>query len=141
METPEQGGPDQQEEKVNATETEPLQPVLQILKETAEKFCSLKTEATAALLDPQDHAGYKEKLTERAMLLVDLPGSLEGALKQTDPQVRDKIESYVKAFAATAQERIDIGEEMGLATLLVDMGARKDDKNELEKLIDSLENE
>ncbi len=141
MKTPDQIVPDQKEEKMNTAETEPLQPVFKILRETAEKFRSLKAEATATLLDPENLTGYKEKLEERARLLVNLPESLEGVLKQIDPQVKNKIESYVKTFATIAQERINIGEEVGLATLLVDKGARKDDKNSLEKLIDSLENE
>ncbi len=125
---------------MNTAETEPLQPVFQILRETAKKFRSLKAEATTALLDQENPTGYKERLEERARLLVNLPESLESVLKQIDPQVKNKIESYVKIFATIAQERIDIGEEVGLATLLVDKGARKDDKNNLEKLIDSLEN-
>lgn len=141
MKTPDQIVPNQKEEKINTAEKDSLQPVLQILKETAEKLRSLKAEATAALLDPENRTGYEEKLEERARLLVNLPESLEGVLKQIDPQVKNKIESYVKTFATTAQERIDIREEVGLATLLVGRGARKDDKNDLEQLIDSLESE
>ena len=129
-----------QEGKMEKSE-EALRAAVQKLREAAEKFRSLKAEATTALLDPENLTGYKEKLEERARLLVNLPESLEGTLEQINPQVKNKIESYVKTFASTAQERIDIGEEVGLATLLVDKGARKDDKNDLEKLIDSLENE
>lgn len=120
---------------------EALQAVIQKLKEVAEKFRSLKAEATMSLLDPEDLEGYKEKLEERAILLVNLPDSLAGTLEQINPQVRNKIESYIKVFATTAQERIDNGEEVGLATLLVDKGSKKDDKNDLEKLIDSFGSE
>ncbi len=131
MESPEQNYP--QEDK------DVLRPVVQILKETVEKFRSLDHGAGMALAK-KDTGEYKQKLQERAQLLVALPGQLESALENVDPQFRQKIEYEIQHFATDAQERLNGEGLFGLNTLLTHMSGKIGDKNDLEKLIDRIEN-
>ena len=140
MKTPEQNYPQEDKMEKSAEGKEALQPVVQILKETAEKFRSLDHEADMSLAK-KDTEGYKQKLQERAQLLVALPGQLENALGNVDPQLKRKIEYEIQSFATEAQERLEGEGLFGLGALLTHMGDKIGDKNDLEKLIDLIENE
>lgn len=126
------------EKSVEGKET--LQPVVQILRETAEKFRSLEHEADMSLAK-KDAEGYKQKLQERAQLLVALPSQLEGVLGNIDPQLKQKIEYEIQHFATEAQERLKGKGLFSLGVLLTHVGDKIGDKNDLEKLIDRIENE
>ncbi len=140
MKSPEQNYPqeDKMEKSVEGKET--LQPVVQILKETAEKFRSLDHEVNMSIAK-KDAEGYKQKLQERAQLLVALPSQLESALSNVDPQLKQKIEYEVQLFATEAQKQLEGENLFGLGVLLIHRDDKIGDKNDLEKLIDHIENE
>ncbi len=120
---------------------ESLQPILQILKETAEKFRSLKQEAKVALYRKGDIATCKQKFEERAQLLINLPNRLASMMKSVDSKIKQKIVHHTEYFATSAQEALE-EPEMGdflLGALLTRQDSKIGDKNDLEKLIASLE--
>lgn len=113
-----------------------LRAVVQILKEAAERFRALDDEAH--VLCCTGGTGYNEKLQEKAQILVDLPGRLTSALGGVNHETRKLILSNVSAFAAGAQRAIKEG-NFSLGVLLTLKGGKREDKNELEKLIDTVE--
>jgi len=141
MELPEQ--PIHKEDRMgNQLESkEGLQSVIQELRETAEKFRTLEDEADIALTN-KDVEGRKQKLRERAQLLVDLPDRLSDVLERVDLETKQEVRSNVSYFATAAQEALESEGEglFSLAALLTHKGGMAGDKNDLEKLIDSLEN-
>ena len=137
MESPEQlheqGG-----EMVNSPEgKEGLQPAVQTLREVAKQFNALDSEADI-LLAKKDAVGYTDKLKERASLLVSLPDRLTSSLEGVDQEIKQQILREVSYFATAAQEALKSG-NFSLGVLLTHMGGKIGDKNDLEKLIESLE--
>lgn len=119
---------------------EPLQPALQILKETAEKFRSLEQEAKIALMEKKDIDLYEQKLEERAQLLINLPNLLSNKLKGVNFEIEKGMMMDIIGFAAIAQKVMEMEKKSGLGVpLLTHMGDKINDKNDLEKLIASLE--
>ena len=135
MKSPEQ--PHKQEgEMVNTPESkEGLQPVIQTLEEVAERFRALDGEAKILLASK--NTGYAEKLKARAQLLVDLPDRLASSLEGVDRETRQRILREVSYFAGAAQEALESG-GFSLEVLLTHMGDKIGDKNDLEKLSESL---
>jgi len=121
-------------------ENEPIQPVLQILKETAEKFRSLDQEADNALHSKSDTATYRKKLEERAQLLINLPNRLSTVLEGIDPEKKQRIVRDIEWFATSAQEALN-SDKIGfmLGVLLTHKGSEIGDNNDLEELISALE--
>ena len=117
---------------------EGLQSAIHALRETAERFHELDGEAEI-LLAKKDATGYSEKLKERATLLINLPDHLASSLAGVDQETRQQILREVSYFAIAAQEALKNG-GFSLGVLLTHMGDKIGDKNDLERLIDSLEN-
>lgn len=117
---------------------EELQPAIQTLKEVAERFRALDYEAQALLLN-RDTKGYPEKLRERAGLIVDLPNRLAGSLEGVDRETKERISNEVFHFSISAREALESGGIFTLNVLLTDQDGKIGEKNDLEKLIESLE--
>lgn len=126
--------------KENA-EKNPIQLVLQILKETADKFHLLDEEAKVAIYDKKDTSAYRQKLKERAQLLIALPTRLSGILNAVDQEKKQYITSKIEWFAMSAQNALNRKGKLtfALSSLLEYQG--DGDKNALEELILSLEEE
>ena len=116
---------------------EGLRSAIQTMREMAEQFSALDGEADI-LLARKDTAGYTEKLRARAQLLVDLPDRLANSLEGVDRETKQQILREVSYFAGAAQEALENG-GFSLGVLLTHMGDKIGDKNDLEKLINSLE--
>ena len=116
---------------------EVLQSVIQILRETAERFHELDSEAEI-LLAKKDATGHTKKLRERAKLIVGLTDCLAGALKGVDREMKQRILLKVYYFATSAQEALESG-GFSLGVLLTHQDSKIGEKNHLEKLIKSLE--
>lgn len=116
---------------------EGLHSTIQILTEVAQQFHALDSKAKILLIK-KDAAGYKEKLRVKAQLLVDLPDRLASSLEGVDQETRQEILRGVSYFAASAQEALESG-VFSLGVLLTNMGDKIGGKNDLEKLIESLE--
>ena len=118
---------------------ESLQPALQILKETSEKYNSLGREAKE-FEQKQDFESRMQKLVERAQLLVDLPSRLSDMLEDIDPEERRQIENQTYQYSVLAQQALE-NDTSGftLSVLLTSQGQKKGDNNALENLIASLE--
>lgn len=114
-------------------------PALHILKETAEKFRSLDQEADVALKSRRDNAIYKQKLEERAKLLINLPDLLSEKLEGLDSEVKQIIVRDIEWFAASAKEALENNNGFALEALLTHRGNKNTDKNYLEELIALLE--
>lgn len=140
MKTPDQSVPNLKDKKIEKRDL--LLPILQILKETAEKFRSLDQEATTAIFSRKDTATYKQKLEERAQLLIALPSQLSSILEGIESEAKKKIVNDTEWFATSAKEALE-NDKTGflLETLLTHQGGKAGDKNDLEKLIASLEKE
>ena len=121
--------------KESAEKKEYLQLVLQILEETAEKFRTLHQEAETALQSKKDAASYKQKIEERANLLINLPNRLSGPLENINLEIKQRILQDIKYFATSAQKAQRMETTFGLAALLTHKGDKISDKNDLEKLI------
>ncbi|MDD4607380.1 MAG: hypothetical protein PHS07_03585 [Patescibacteria group bacterium] len=120
-------------------ENESIQPVLQILKETAEKFRSLKQEADTALHSKEDTTTRQQKLEERAQLLINLPNRLSTVLEGIDPEKKQRIMRDIEWFATSAQEALDTDKNgFTLGVLLTHKGSKIGDNNDLEELISAL---
>ena len=91
METPNQDIPS----KERIDENEALQILIKLLKEEAKIFRSLDIEATEAITNKQDAKTYKEKLNEKAQLIIDLPEKLKNNLVNINSQLRQAIENWV----------------------------------------------
>ena len=116
------------------------QPVLQLLKQTAEKFSSLDQEAEA--LDPRDANNLKkirQKFEEKAQLLIELSKNLSGMLKGSDSEVAQRIIDHTAYFASEAQRALKEKMDFSLRVLLIPQGSKDGDPNNLEELIASLE--
>ena len=138
MESPEQRP--RQENRINTVETrEGLESIIHILREAAERFSSLDKEAKVLLYERKDSKGYAEKLKERGQLLVDLPNRLAGILTNLDSETKQQVADRVFGFATEAQEWIEKENMFGLGVLLTHMGSEAGEKNDLEKLIESLD--
>ncbi|OHA59033.1 MAG: hypothetical protein A2370_00740 [Candidatus Vogelbacteria bacterium RIFOXYB1_FULL_42_16] len=139
MKTPDQMVPYLKEKKMDIEKKELHQPVLHILKETAEKFRSLDQEADVALQSKRDTATYKQKLEERAKLLINLPNLLSGKLEDLDSEVKQRIVRDIEWFATSANEALENNNGFALGVLLTHQGSKNTDKNDLEELIALLE--
>lgn len=139
MKTPDQIVPYPKEEKMDIEKKELHQSVLHILKETAEKFRSLDQEADVALQSKRDTATYKQKLEERAKLLINLPNLLSGKLEDLDSEVKQRIVRDTEWFATSANEALENNNSFALGVLLTHQGSKNTDKNDLEELIALLE--
>ena len=139
MKTPDQIVPYPKEEKMDIEKKELHEPVLYILKETAEKFRSLDREADAALQCRRDAATYKQKLEERAKLLINLPNLLSEKLEGLDSEVKQRIVCDTEWFATSAKEALENSNGFALGVLLTHQGSKNTDKNDLEELIASIE--
>ena len=135
METPNQDIPS----KERIDENEALQILIKLLKEEAKIFRSLDIEATEAITNKQDAKTYKEKLNEKAQLIIDLPEKLKNNLVNINSQLRQAIENWVETIAIEAQKRLNDGRAYGLEMLLIHDGSGN--KNDLEELIENLEKE
>lgn len=122
------------------TGNESIQPVLQVLKETAEKFRSLDIEAVVALYSKRDTETYRQKLKERAQLLINLPNQLSEILEGVDGKNKQRIVHDTEWFATNAQEALNNDTNTFMISgLLTHKGNTKEDKNYLEELISDLE--
>ena len=117
---------------------EGLQSAIQVLRDVAEQFRALDDEAEV-LLANQDAAGVREKLRERAQLLVDLPDQLADALGGVDQETRDEILHDISYFATAAQEALESEGAFDLGVSLTHRGGKIGGKNDLESLIERLE--
>lgn len=113
-----------------------LRASISTLKDTAKQFRKLEREAKV-LLSKKDADGYSDKLRKRALLLVDLPDRLACTLNAVDKETAQTILSDVFYFKESAKKALD-GGIFSLGVLLRQKGDRSD-KNDLEKLIQSLE--
>lgn len=142
MKSPEQ--PYAQEEgraSVSVESEKGLQSIVRTLKETAQRFHILLEEADA-LLAQGNAAGYKEKLQERARLLIELPNQLADLLegkKGINDELKQQIRYDISAFSEVAQRALTAGRSgsFALGVLLQSRGGKG--KNDLEELIESLE--
>lgn len=141
MNSPEQQHKQESEVKNAAEGKEKLQldSDIQALREVAEQFNALEDEAKT-LLDKGDAVGYTEKLRARARLLIDLPDRFASTLEGVDRETKEQILYDVSCFATAAQEALDSEGNFSLGVLLTHRGDKLGDKNDLEKLIESLEN-
>lgn len=141
MKTPDQIVPYPEGEKMGTAEKKEIpQSILQILKDTAEKFRTLGQEAEVALHEKKDVKLFRQKLEERAQLLINLPNLLSGELEGIDPETKQRIMENITWFATSAQKAMGVEATLGLDALLTQYGSKIGDKNDLEKLIASLEN-
>ena len=103
----------------------------------AKQFRALDNEAKVLIRDKGDASGYTEKLKSKAQLLIDLRDRLASSLEGVDQETKQQILREVSYFATAAQEALESG-GFSLGALLTHRG-KLGDKNDLEKLIDSLE--
>lgn len=130
MEAPQQSGIGEGKES--------LQPALQILKETSEKYNSLGREAEE-FYQKQDFESRRQKLVERAQLLVDLPSRLSDMLEDIDPEARRQIENQTYSYSVLAQQALDHDTSGFMLSVLLTSQGQNIGGNSLENLIASLE--
>ena len=131
--------PHDQENNATPEIKQGIQPAVQILKEAAAQFSTLQKEAEV-LLRAKNPAGYTDRLKAKAQVLIDLPDLLASSLKGVEPETRQLVLDQVSYFATSARDALHDENGFALGVLLIPMGSATGDKNNLEKLIDSLEN-
>lgn len=118
---------------------EGISSVIGILREAAQQFKVLWDESDKALLEEKDARKSLERLKQRAQILVDLPNRLSPVLEGLQEPWREKVREEISDFAETAQRVLAANNDFGMSVLLVNKGSKQGEKNELEKLIASLE--
>ena len=117
---------------------EGLRTTIRVLKETAERFRELDSEADLLMMR-RDVAGSRQKMRERAQLLVTLPNRLGNVPEGISRETKKRLLFDLANFAAESEERLEKNSEFSIAVLLTHMGSKETDKNDLEELIDWLE--
>ncbi|MBT3864405.1 hypothetical protein HOE67_00845 [Candidatus Peregrinibacteria bacterium] len=115
-----------------------LQNAIDILQNTAERLKELHIEARTKLRSEENIEGYRENISERAQLLVDLPNQLVDTLATVEKNTRKEIERRIRDFAHQAQEALQSQGVFLLASLLTHRGDTEETPNDLEKLIHNL---
>lgn len=93
----------------------------------------LDDEAWRKLYEEQDAAGYRDVIFQRAQLIADLPSTIR-SFKDKGGAVPSGVEYYVESVAGMAVEYAETGNTFGMSTLLIPMGSREEDPNDLERL-------
>lgn len=107
--------------------------LLEILQETAKKMDSLYREAIVALHN-KDTVLYRQKLIERAKLLIGLPARLSG-IKISSEKIKYRVQMDTSYFASSAKEALKMKTSFGLEALLTHKGQKVGDDDDLKKLI------
>jgi hypothetical protein len=100
---------DQQENAMAGTHEaqEQLQPAIEVLEEVAAQFRTLDDEAITLIQVDSNATGWKEKLAEKAALIISLPDRLAEALGRIDDErTKTDIRDRVSEFTEEAQRAV-----------------------------------
>lgn len=121
--------------------TDYINSVVSVLEGTVKKFNDAYEQAYRHLHYERDGEKYREKVKQRALLLVELPELIQDVLQCIhDDGIREEILYKVTFFAREAREYLENNNTFGLASLLTHQGSKIGDKNDLELLIEKLKN-
>ena len=113
-------------------ENEPKTPE-EILRDAANNFSRLDREAEDALLN-KDSNIYRQKLEEKAGLIIALPNRLSKSIKDGQSFSEENMRE-VSYFSREAQEALKAKTTFSLGALLIPYGSKVGDPNRLERLI------
>jgi hypothetical protein len=106
-----------------------------VLRDTATRYKRLQDEAHKALRVHKNTVEYQEKLRASGQLIVDLTQVLGSDLVDKSGLLeRDQHE--LGFFSSNASDALESGNMFALGTLLIPMGSRVGDPNDLERLIE-----
>ncbi len=110
-----------------------------VLRGAALKVRSLEAEAQEALFSSNDTKTHREKLQEKALLLMDLPEMGEPCLRGGKSAAAREIRSKLKDFERRAGQALDLASIFYMSVLLYPADYKEGEKNDLETFIDEVE--
>lgn len=107
----------------------------EILRTTSLKFNDLDLQAKKALSEKGDVTTYRQKLQERAQLIIELPSKIEESIERGNNFPESEIENLYE-MASFAKKALKHKGTFSLGVLLEPQGSEEGDLNELEELIE-----
>ncbi len=108
------------------------------LERVAESIRKIEMEAREALYSRDEPEVYRQKLQEKAMLLADLPDTIEPFLAGMPKAARAEVKSGARDFARRAIQALELSSVFYMSALLYPDDYEDGQKNDLEKFVDRL---
>ena len=122
------------EQKEDPSQAEAITPE-NVLKSASSKFNRLEKEADQAVV--KDPELRHQKLVERAGMIASLPDKISKLLEAGESFPKQDLDRLEK-FAYLANERLEMGSDIALSTLLIPKGTKVGEPNQLEKMVNRL---
>ncbi len=119
-------------------ERESLSKAVFALQNAAENIRRIEAEAQDALFSRDEREHHRQKLREKAMLLVELHERVEPYLDGMEAKIRDEIESGVNNFARRATQALGLSSTFYMSALLYPEDYKEGEMNDLERFIDGI---
>ncbi len=121
---------------MNQKDREKISAALEVLQSSATTIRLLEMEAQEALFEHDDNAAYKQKLREKALLLMELPETLHPLLEGVKSDAANEIRSAANGFSRRAEPALGLSSTFFMAALLYPENSKPGDRNDLEKFIE-----
>jgi hypothetical protein len=120
------------------TSRESVRNALSALQSAAEKIRLVEIEAREALFEKDDPAAYRQKLREKATILLELSETVAPFYEGMDKDARAECEKGLSSFAMRAAQALELSSIFYMSALLYPEDYREGDPNDLESFIDRL---
>ena len=118
--------------------TENISKAVSALQSAAESVRRIEDEAREALFVKDDPETHRQKLQEKAMLLMELPELVGPFCGGLDKNARTEIEEALDSFAMRAERAMELSSIFYMSALLYPEDYKEGDPNDLELFIDRL---
>ena len=108
------------------------------LQGAAERIRRIEDEAREALYVRDDPETHRQKLQEKAMLLMELPELIGPFFEGMARDVRAEMETRLDSFAANAEQAMQLSSVFYMSALLYPEDYVEGNRNDLELFIDRL---
>lgn len=115
-----------------------LSELINFLEDTASSVRVLEAEAQEALQNHDDVETYKEKLSEKTLLLMELPEWTGAFLDNMEEGLSREIRTSMEDFARRAGQAMDLSSPFYMSALLYPDNYKEGERNDLENYIEHL---
>ena len=122
------------EQKEDPSQAEDITPE-NILKSATSRFNRLEEKADQAMVKNPELR--HQKLVERAEMMASLPDKISEILEKRESFPKQELDR-LEEFAHLANERLEMGSDIALSTLLIPRGTKVGEPNLLEKMVNRL---
>ena len=117
---------------------EKISNVLSVLQTAAEQIGRIEDEAREALFIRNDSETYRQKLQEKAILLMELSESAGPFCEGLTEDIRSELAAGLKSFERRAAQALELSSTFYMSGLLYPENYKEGDPNDLESFIDRL---